>query len=389
MLARGPTIYSPGLGDMQLEADGTVVTIKLRVPEPGHYELFAWPDFEACPHHWRENMKYPVNRGQVMGTPAPLVVTGTPAVSDGLGPCSLAGSESSGRSLGRWIAKDALRPRYGRADWATSFPGEQRYIYQPYSCKRTHRTARAAIDGARSVKNVLFVGDSVTRGAFCSQVWPQLSASHTADGGCKFVNDAALYHVAPKDMQYTTADHRTVGLSFRFVDNRPNDGLEKLTTAGGLPEPSHIVANLGLWLAPFAVAEYETVVRAFLQNLHRLHPNATVIWRTTTDVAPMIQCFSDKGMTRSTVLAQREASLAVVHELRDQGMRIYVVDAYAMTATRPDACNDGRHWVIESPEEYTWLPKARPAANDAEAAVMDAVWDILVLDDQLRQTEPR
>lgn len=381
VVVRGPTIYSPALTDMEMEAGGTVVTVKLRVPEPGHYELFAWPDFETCPHHWRDNMKYPVNRGQVMGTPAPLVVTGPPAVTDALGPCSLAGSESNGRSPGRWIAKDALRSRYGRAAWATSFPQKQHYIYQPYGCKRPHRTAAAAIDRAPSVKNILFVGDSVTRGAFCSQVWPQLSASHTADGNCKFVNDAVLYHAAPKDMQYTTPDHRTVGLAFRFVDDHPNNNLEKLAMAGA-SSPSHIVANLGLWLAPFTTAEYEAIMRAFLQNLYRLYPSATVVWRTTTDVAPMIQCFSDKGMTRSTVFEQREVSLAVVRELRDKGMRIYVVDAYAMTATRPDACNDGRHWVIESPEEYSWLPQSRPAANDAEAAVLDAVWDIIVLDDQ-------
>ncbi|KAF8250636.1 hypothetical protein K440DRAFT_127225 [Wilcoxina mikolae CBS 423.85] len=385
VLLRGPTIYSPPLSAIKQDGgDPTVVTVKIEVPQPGHYQLFAWPDFDACPHHWRDNMEYPINRGQVMGTPAVIDVTGQPTIVDALGPCTLFSSEATGRSHGRWIAKSALQSKYRKSEWVTSFPEKQEYIYQPYECKRRHTTA-AVIKETRSVSQILFIGDSVLRGAFCSQVWPQLSPSSVADGSCKFINDATLYHVAPKDMQYITPDKRTIGLSFRFMDDRPADRLAGLK--GNIPSPSHIVANLGLWLAPLKVDQYETAVTGFLERMYEMYPNATVIWRTTTDVAPMINCFSDKGMTRSTIYEQREVSFDIIKAMKSKGMRIYLVDGYAMTAPRPDAANDGRHWVIESPDEYNWLPKSRPSANDAEAAILDGVWDIILQDDQKQQKQ--
>jgi len=329
-------------------------------------------------------MKYPINRGQVIGTPAAIEITGQPTIIDALDPCTLSSSEATGRSHGRWIAKSALQSKYRNSGWAASFPEKQEYIYQPFSCKRPHITA-SAIKETHSVSQILFIGDSVLRGAFCSQVWPQLSPSSVADGNCKFINDATLYHVAPKDMQYITPDKRSIGLSFRFMDDRPGDRLAGLK--GNIPSPSHIVANLGLWLATLKVEQYEIVVTEFLERMYEMYPNATVIWRTTTDVAPMINCFSDKGMTRSTIYEQREVSFDIVKVMKGKGMRIYVVDGYAMTAPRPDAANDGRHWVIESPEEYDWLPKSRPSANDAEAAILDGVWDIILQDDQKREKQ--
>ncbi|CCX32677.1 Protein of unknown function [Pyronema omphalodes CBS 100304] len=389
VVLRGPTIYSPPLGAIKQDlSDPTVVTIKVQVPEPGHYELFAWPDFEACPKYWRDNMKYPMNRGQVMGTPARITVTGSPKVVDSLEPCTLDNTEANGRSHGRWIAKNALQTEYRASDWASSFPEKQEYIYQPYKCKRPHYTAKI-LDDTKTVSHILFIGDSVLRGAFCSQIWPALSESGIADGPCKFINDAALYHAAPKDMEYKTPDGRNVKLSFRFVDDHPVEKLPKLKDAASYEHvpgtPTHIVTNLGLWLAPFTISQYESTVKSFLEGLHELYPAATMIWRTTTDVAPMIQCFSDKGMTRSTIFEQREVSFDIVEEMKQKGVKMFVVDAYTMTATRPDTANDGRHWVIESPDEMKWLPTSRPAAADAERAVLDGVFDIIAQDDRMQR----
>jgi len=203
-----------------------------------------------------------------------------------------------------------------------------------------------------------------------------------ADGSCEFVNDAVRYHVAPKDMVHETPNGRKIGLSFRFMDDHPNTRVVALP--GSIPQPSHIVTNLGLWLAPFTTEQYTATVKEFLQHLYKLFPGATVIWRTTTDVAPMIQCFSDKGMTRQVISEQREASLKLVEQMRAKGMNIYAVDGYAMTRSRPDSGNDGRHWVLESPEENGWLPHSRPSINEAERAVLDGVWDIIMQDDELR-----
>ena len=379
IILRGPTIYSPSIEAAKQDAnDKTVVTVEINVPEPGQYELYAWPDFEICPTHWREHMIYPFNRGQVLGTPTHVKIVGKPLVVDKLEPCALGDPETTGRSHGRWIAKSALQSQYQQSAWAQSFPEKQEYIFQPYNCKRAHRIA-VDINKSSHITNILFLGDSVLRGAFCSQVWPQLSKSGKADGNCEFINDAILYHVAPKDMVHVTPDGRNIGLSFRFTDDHPNQLSIQLT--GSTSAPSHIVTNLGLWLAPLTTGEYTAIVTEFLQYIYDIHPHATVIWRTTTDVMPMIQCFSDKGMTRPAISEQREASLKLVEQMRAKGMRIYVVDAYAMTQSRPDSGNDGRHWVIESPDESGWLPIMRPSVNEAEGAVLDGIWDIIMQDD--------
>ncbi|KAA8906090.1 hypothetical protein FN846DRAFT_721991 [Sphaerosporella brunnea] len=382
VLLRGPTIYAPPLEAIKQDPlDKSLVSVELEVQEPGSYVLYAWPDFEACPKHWRDNMKYPFNRGQVLGTPTQIDVIGNPSIVDSMDPCKIDGPEAQGPSHGRWISMGALHGQYRASQWARSFPADQDYIYQPYSCKRAYHTAKL-LNESTQVTNMLFLGDSVLRGAFCSQIWPQLSPSGKADGSCTFINDAALYHTAPKDMQFQTADGRKIGLSFRFMDDHPNERIAGLK--GSVLEPSHIITNLGLWLAPFTTDQYRNIVTEFLTRLYEMYPTATVIWRTTTDVAPMIQCFSDKGMTRETTHSQREVSFQIVEQMKAKGMRLYVVDAYAITAPRPDSGNDGRHWVIESPEEYNWLPAARPSANQAERAILSAVWDIIGQDDRKR-----
>jgi len=93
----------------------------------------------------------------------------------------------------------------------------------------------------------------------------------------------------------------------------------------------------------------------------------------------MITCFSDKGMTRQMIAAQRQASLDVIEQLRrEMGLKIHIVDAYGITMSRPDAANDGRHWVIESPEENGWMRPQRPVVGDAERAVIDAIWEVMM-----------
>jgi hypothetical protein len=384
VLLRGPTIYTPPIEAIKQDGlDKSVVTVQLNVTEPGSYVLYAWPDFEACPKYWKENMKYPFNRGQVMGTPAQIEITGNPTVIDSLETCSIDGPEAHGPSHGRWISKGALHGKYRNSEWAQSFPHNQEYIYEPYSCKRKYHTAKV-LNETTEVTNMLFIGDSVLRGAFCSQIWPQLSKSGLQDGQCTFVNDAVLYHAAPKEMHFEKPDGRTIGLYYRFMDDRPNERLRDVVESGTVPYPSHIVANLGLWLAPFTPDQYRQIITEFLTHIHGIWPAATVIWRTTTDVAPMIQCFSDKGMTRETIHDQREVSFQVVELMKARGMKIYVVDAYAITAPRPDSGNDGRHWVIESDEEMQWLPTARPAVAEAERAVLSSVWDIIAQEDRAR-----
>ena len=384
VILRGTTVYAPPVSAMTHDKkDASVVTVKIQVPDPGHYQLFAWPDFDVCPHYWRANMTYSFNRGQVFGTPLPIQVTGKPSQRDSFGSCQL---DSTGIApVGRWISRTALQPAYRKSKWMDTYPRDQEHIYQPFTCKRHHYDARFAIDNAKSVSQMLFLGDSVIRGSFCSQIWPQLSDSGMADGQCTYINSAAKYHVTPKDTVYQTPDGRDVRLSFRFMYADPEASLKKLErTKSVVGTPSHVVANAGLWVAPRGIRYYRNAVKAFLIKLSAMYPDAMVIWRTTMDVAPMIQCFSDKSMTRGIMADQRAVSLEVIGELRSQGYtNLHVVDAYAITEGRPDTGNDGRHWVAEVPRKVPdqWA-KSRPHINHAEWAALDAVWDLILRHDE-------
>ena len=160
----------------------------IEIADPGQYELYAWPDFDPCPKHWREKMSYPFNRGQVMGTPLMVEVTGEPQKKDSMETCSLSNPELHNRSDGRWISRSALLPKYQKLPWVTSHPEGQEYIWQPYSCKRSHRPAAAVLDATTTVSEILFVGDSVLRGAFCSQVWPEACFGRPFPRGCARVS---------------------------------------------------------------------------------------------------------------------------------------------------------------------------------------------------------
>lgn len=378
VVLRGPTMYTPPISAIKQSPDKSVVTVQIEIPEPGDYELHTWADFDTCPNYWRENMKYPMNRGQVMGSPMRFQVSGSTGVADSFKSCSLDSPDYHGQNNGRWISRTALQSVYQRTPWTNGFPDDQNYIYQPYGCKRNHYDA-TVLAQTKMVSRVLFLGDSILRGSFCTQIWPHLVPSGVSDGKCKFINDIPLYHFSPKDLQIKAADGRDIALSFRFIDHKPLEKIQEIVSS--IQAPTHIVTNIGLWLGALPIDEYRDTVYQWLSTLHKSYPNATVIWRTTTDVAPMLLCYSEKHMTRSKMSRQRDASLEVVAKLRAEGMRIFVVDAYAITSARPDTGSDGRHWVIESPEEGKWMSKGRPRINDAENAVLDSVWDIIRLDD--------
>lgn len=373
VILRGPTIHTPPASAMTPDPnDKTLVNVVIHVQDPGNYKMYAWPDFNECRKLWKE-MTYPINKGQIQGSPFNITISG-PAAADSDVPCPL--EEYTSPSQGRWIARSALAPKYASGDWLQNVPETQDYIFQPYTCKRPSRPI-SDIGKLESVKHLLFLGDSVMRGSFCTQIYPALSPSQKSDGSCTFVNDVMAYHVAPKNLLIGPKAY-----TFRFMDDSPIKRLEETPSTITTP-PTHIVANLGLWLAGMSREEYTEKVDLFLGKMHQQWPEAVVIWRTTTDVAPMINCFTDKGMTRTAISGQRDASLELVKKFRGQGMKIYTVDAWKITAGRPDTGNDGRHWVIESPEEMGWLPTSRPEAGRAERAVNDAIVEVLVRADEM------
>ena len=314
-------------------------------------------------------MTYPMNKGAVQSSPFPLRIKGAHP-TDSLRPCAL--SDYTTLSTGRWVARRALASPYAVAPW-TEAPDSQAYIFAPYECKPA-ALPPSHLTTLKTVKHTLFLGDSVMRGAFCTQLYPALSPTGKADGPCTFVNDAALYHIAPKDL-LIDAPHGQQRYSFRFMDDNP---LARLNSAadGFETPPTHIVANLGLWLANRTPQDYEAFVEGFLGRIYELWPEAVVVWRTTTDVAPMIQCFTDKGMTRGVVGEHRARAGEVVGRWRERGMKLWVVDAGRVSAGRVDAGNDGRHWVVESPGELGWLPKSRPEVGVVERTVGGMVVEV-------------
>ncbi|ODQ51015.1 hypothetical protein SAICODRAFT_21050 [Saitoella complicata NRRL Y-17804] len=369
LLLRGPSILTPPLESM-VRVDEKTVEIEVRVEDAGEYQVFAWPDYEECPKWFRTELKYGMNRAQAMNSGVYISVRGAP-LEEGLDSCSEL--ERSEVGEGRWVATEAIAKRWQGVGWYESLDKGMEYTYQPYSCKRPHVNIKDVPRLLPSAEHIVFIGDSVMRGAFCTRVWPAFSESGKADGPCTFINDRDLYHINPKHTSYKNPEGREVKLSFVFADDKPRGALEYLTKEG--INPTHIITNLGLWLAPLDDTAYTSAVRTFLTTIHERWPAAKVVWRTTTDVAPQIQCFSDKGMTRQRLHSQHSISSTLVPEMREKGMKVGFVDAYEMSRSRPDAGNDGRHWVIESPEEEGWMRPARPGVGDVEGAVGDAIWE--------------
>lgn len=391
---RGPTLFSPDPKTFTVSEDGRAVSIEINVKDPGEYKLFAWPDFKDCPAWWRKNMKYPFNRAQVSGTPLSLVVEGPTAEKESFDECNLTNPELLGESNGRWVHRASLLPSHQSSPWTTTWPNKTEYLYAPYSCKRTYLSPRAILAESTSITHIAFFGDSTTRGPFCRFIYPSLSTSGLSDGNCTFEDNHSTYYSLPKSLIHTTTGDdstppRNITLSYRFLNNGITTAVPGLNQSLPSP-PSHIVTNAGLWLSNSPPSEYRASVTAYLEQLYEYFPSATVIWRTTTDLAPMVACYAEKHMDREVVSFQGEVGVSVVEEMRRRGMRIFVVDAGRISRGRPEASLDGRHWVREDPraEAVERLERERKDVGEGEKQIIQAIWEVLKRDDEWRRGNP-
>lgn len=325
----------------------------------------------------------PFNQAQVVGTPVGLVVEGSPGSPDSEEACGLDSAENSGSSNGRWVHRGSLTPETEKTWWAGSYPADREWIYAPRSCKRTYTSIRDTIN-TTSITHLAVLGDSTLRGSFCRFLWPEFSPSGTSDGDCTFEDNHTTYYSQPKNGVYEKPDGGNVTLSYRFLNNGVTTAVKGFNNSfRNVSAPSHIITGAGLWLSNSPPSEYRAQITKYLETMYEAWPDAVVVWRTTMDLVPQINCYAEKHMDREIISHQDKVGVEVVKEMKKKGMKVWVVDAGAMSRGRPEVGLDGRHWVRENPEGKEIAE--RPKIGEVEQAVVEAVWGLVLAEDRERK----
>jgi len=222
--------------------EGAVVTAKWTIQDPGHYLVYAYPDFVKC-SQWRKDA-FPWNTASVQGCPLEVnVKPRNPAssgdIDEGYGTCA-----AEQIHHGRYLAVDsALSP----PDFSAMYIDTGRsYVYAPYQCKIPHRTVHEAIALIPLAKHFLYLGDSTTRSHFCTEIWEGLHGT-VENGSCRYANKDPYL----RTNKYTHAlvggdEPRNVNFSFLWspiFETKVRETIMELN-----PPPTHVVFNTGLYV---------------------------------------------------------------------------------------------------------------------------------------------
>jgi len=220
------------------------------IHDPGHYNVYIYPQFVYC-DIWQD-MEFPWEKAAVQDTPFQLTVqpsphATTPDTQEGYGTCTTSEEIDHGRYLSTNISSN---PRF-TSMYAHS---GRHFIWKPYTCNIPVRNIHEALDLIPSAKHFMFLGDSTTRGGFCTRIWQDLHGS-VAGSVCDYkTDDGTVYWDLKWGHKFTSVlleknDNRQVerNVSFSFLwlaDNFTEVGPTLLSLTE--PPPSHVVFNMGL-----------------------------------------------------------------------------------------------------------------------------------------------
>jgi hypothetical protein len=191
-------------------------------------------------------MDYPWEKASVEGSPFKItVLPKTTDVVEGYGICS--GEEADN---GRYLSTDVST---APAEFRDMYDGLGReFAFAPYTCKIPPRTIHEAIISIPSAKHFLFLGDSMTRGGFCTRIWEQLHGS-VWGSVCDYKTNSAEYWDMKWGHKFTNivldedTDHpRNVSFSFLWIANNFSAVIPTLLSLTD-PAPTHVVFNMGLY----------------------------------------------------------------------------------------------------------------------------------------------
>jgi hypothetical protein len=196
-----------------------------------------------------------------------------------------------------------------------------------------------------TAKHVVYIGDSILRTFFCGHVYPELHDGRI-DGDCRYSEDIGGYHYSSKSFNVTTAAGAPVRFSQRFIQGQPQSAVERIRELVDLypDEPvTHIVTNVGLWLARNNRDDYTGSVLFLLETLantfgERVH----ITWLDTVSTSPGVYCWKD--LKRAKLRYHGDWARDAINDLRERrpGVRINQVDAYRLSDSRPETSWDGR-----------------------------------------------
>jgi hypothetical protein len=251
VLFHGPTRQSV-LPDMfsQLNRTGdtpasqSTLTATWTINDPGEYKVYAYPQFVYC-KQW-ETMDYPWEKASVEGSPFRITVLPAPSpLEEGYGTCS-GGDADNGRYLS---TADGI----ASTEFQDMYAGQGReFVFAPYKCKVPPRTIHQALSSIPSAKHFLFIGDSMTRGGFCTRIWEQLHGS-VWGSVCDYKTNSAEYWDMKWGHKFTNVlldedtDHqRNVSFSFLWVAHNFSSVVPTLLSLTD-PPPTHVVFNMALY----------------------------------------------------------------------------------------------------------------------------------------------
>jgi hypothetical protein len=221
--------------------EGAVVTAKWTIQDPGHYLLYAYPDFVKC-SQWKGDA-FPWNTASVQGCPFEVNVkprnpTSSGDISEGYGTCS-----AEQIHHGRYLAID---PTLTSPEFSAMYNDTGRsFVYAPYQCKIPHRTVPEAVRLIPLAKHFLYLGDSTTRGPFCT-VWEGLhgTAENTSCGlrAPNYLRTNKFTHALVGE------EPRSVNFSFIWSPKGPFEKMVLKTIMELNPPPTHVVFNVGLYV---------------------------------------------------------------------------------------------------------------------------------------------
>lgn len=225
------------------------------IDDPGEYTVYAYPDFVYSDRsktlfcrEWK-TMQFPWNKAAVENTPFRLVVKPTKQREEGYGDCS-----PHDLKVGRYLSTDASLSSQRFADMY-AHTGRQ-FVWAPYNCKIPHRRVHEAIRSITSAKNILVIGDSTSRGYFCTRIWEDVHGT-TKDTVCDYIRHDQTYwdqdvgHKFTWKMFEDENGQRNVSFTFLWSPVWFHNKKAVPVLLALDPSPTHIVFTVGRYYNSF------------------------------------------------------------------------------------------------------------------------------------------
>ncbi|GFZ48348.1 hypothetical protein JCM24511_06096 [Saitozyma sp. JCM 24511] len=393
---RGPTLVtiSPRMEIYHHDADNGRTEIPITIPQAGQYEVWVWPEWAntgECPADQGETFGHrPAVRGS--GETIVKVSPGKPVV-DHVKDCTSGEYESD--LPGRWVSIAHINPRYQDAPWVQSHitrstygspladslhGGIPDYIYLPYRCKRPALDYSLLVGEIKSMRHVVYIGDSILRTTFCSHLQSELLGGISGD--CMYSDDLKGYHLSAKGFTYDLPPDDPRGhvrFSQRFIAQDIN-AVKEIDGLHDYAEPvTHVIVNVGMWYGYDTPDEYASNVNIVLEQLlESFGQHVSITWLHSVSVSPPIFCYD--FIKRLHLRQQGDYAKMTINAFRDRHPTVNVreVDTFPIVDARPETSSDGRHWVQEGD-----LPDLaeRPMVGRADHAVMEIVYGAWLEDD--------